>query len=185
MRSQFAVGVGEAIAKASAVSENIQYSTPTTTGAVRMDFPPINSEDCILWLDVGDVNLFESVLFPGGLRLQDLSHSGKFLRLPPRGTRGTKKRYTVTTNVSYTIKRACLAAATLIFGSQLCEAIDTSQLRTWEKDKAGLTDTTDCITMEVHDTHEPRYRTLRLRLEFLRGLRIAQHLFADQNTSSH
>ncbi len=85
-------------------------------------------------------------------------------------------------NAFYSLKGACLAAAALIFGSQLCEAIDTSQLRTWEKEKTELTDTTDCITMKVH-AHEPSYGILRLRLEFLRGLRIAQRLFADQNPS--
>jgi hypothetical protein len=71
----------------------------------------------------------------------------------------------------------------LIFGSQLYEAIDTSQLRTWERDTAGLVDTTDCVTIIEHATHEPRYGTLRLRLEFLRGLRIAQRLFAIPNAS--
>jgi hypothetical protein len=69
----------------------------------------------------------------------------------------------------------------LIFGSQLYEAIDTSQLR---RDTAGLFDTIDCITIIEHATHEPRYGTLRLRLEFLRGLRIAQRLFAIPNASN-
>ncbi|KAI1134809.1 hypothetical protein F5Y05DRAFT_416966 [Hypoxylon sp. FL0543] len=161
VRSEFALGVCEAISKAPLVGESAQYSTQATTGSVRMDFPSINSQDCILLLDVGDVDHFESVLFPTAFRMPALSNLRKF---------------------SYTLRGASLAAAALIFGSQLYEAIDTSQMRIWEKDKKRPTDTTECIAMEVH-AHEPIYGTLRLRLEFLRGLRIAQHLFADQNQS--
>ncbi|KAK3947773.1 hypothetical protein QBC32DRAFT_353413 [Pseudoneurospora amorphoporcata] len=128
-----------------------------------MDFPFVDKEDCILWLNIGDVDLFEKVLFPAGCRIQESGHDGSDGR--------------------YSLQRACCAAAALIFGSQLYEAIDTSRLRTWERETAGLTDTTDCITIEVHATHEPRYGTLRLRLEFLRGVRIAQRLFAIPNAS--
>ncbi len=76
VRSQFAISVCEAIAKAPAVGESVQYSTRTTTGSVRMEFPSFNTEDCILWLHVGDVELFESVLFPATFRIQE-SGNGK------------------------------------------------------------------------------------------------------------
>ncbi|KAI0837863.1 hypothetical protein F5Y06DRAFT_287694 [Hypoxylon sp. FL0890] len=156
VHSKFAVGVCEAFAKAPAVGESAQYSNQVTTGSVRMVVPSINNQNCILLLDLGDVALFESVLYLMTFRIQELGHSS-------------------------------LAAAALIFGSQLYKAIGTSQMRMWEKEKEELTDTMcqssdtlECIAMRI-DAHEPIYGTLRLRLEFLRGLQIAQHLFADQS----
>lgn len=77
VRSQFAVGVFEAICKAPAKCGNDQFSTRTTTGSVWMDFPSVDSEDCILWLDIGDVDLFEKVLFPAGLCTQESGHDGE------------------------------------------------------------------------------------------------------------
>ncbi|KAJ4341923.1 hypothetical protein N0V85_009854, partial [Neurospora sp. IMI 360204] len=77
VRSQFTVGIFEAICKAPAKCGNVQFSTRATTGSVWMDFPFVDKEDCILWLDIGDVDLFEKVLFPAGCRIQESGHDGE------------------------------------------------------------------------------------------------------------
>lgn len=78
VRSQFAVGIFEAICKAPAECGNVEFSTRTTTGSVGMDLPSKNNLDCILWLNIGDVDLFEKVLFPAGCRIQESGHDGEY-----------------------------------------------------------------------------------------------------------
>lgn len=77
VRIQFTVGVYEAIRKAPARRENVQFSTRTTTGSVWMGFPSVDREDCFLCMDIGDVDLFKKVLFPAGCRIQESGHDGE------------------------------------------------------------------------------------------------------------
>ncbi len=85
----------------------------------------------------------------------------------------------VANDAPYTLTGAKLAVAPFIFGSELCDAIEASLLRKWEKENFPPTDTINtsgCITMEVR-CHDPPHTTLRLRLDFKRGLEIAQRLY--------
>ncbi len=63
-----------------------------------------------------------------------------------------------------------------LFHFRICDAIEKSQLRSWERD-CLCQDITDCVTLEM-DSTEPEHGVLRLRTDFTRGISIVKDLYA-------
>jgi hypothetical protein len=83
-------------------------------------------------------------------------------------------------NAIYTFQGASISAIDSIFGPQIRQAIQESQLRKWEM-KHSLVKTTDCVTADV-TRKQPRRCIFRLRIGFGIGIIIANSLHASPNS---
>lgn len=75
----------------------------------------------------------------------------------------------------FTLQRASVSAISSTFSPCVCDAIEKSQLRAWEKNNL-LLDITDCVTMET-SREQPHHGTIRMRLGSVAGLYIAKNLY--------
>lgn len=48
----------------------------------------------------------------------------------------------------FTLRGASVSAVSSTFSAEICEGIESSELRVWERDQL-LVDTTDCISMQI------------------------------------
>ena len=69
-----------------------------------------------------------------------------------------------------------MSALTSLFHFRICDAIEKSQLRLWERECFSQ-DITDCVTLEL-DPAEPEHGVLKLRTDFTRGIPIVKDLYA-------
>lgn len=76
-----------------------------------------------------------------------------------------------------TLKGASTLAIASIFSQGVCNAIESSQLRTWERSRLRLR-TTDCVQM-VFWRSDPQRAIIKLRIGFKLGIDIAKLLYAD------
>ena len=72
---------------------------------------------------------------------------------------------------------AVMCLAVVLSTPSLVAAIESSELRVWEKAQ-GLHDTTDCVVMTVN-REKPHCATIRLRIGFLAGLDVTSRLCAE------
>jgi hypothetical protein len=146
-------------------------STPAlqVTECVRTNFPRHNFQDAIISLDIGSAFELARALFP---------QASYFA-----GPLSDEHETTEQDNCAYvTLKGASVSAIKSILHSRIHDAIEKAQLRSWEKD-CLLLETTDCVRMEMRRS-EPQHGTLRLRIEFLHGIRIVKDLYAESASSN-
>jgi hypothetical protein len=77
----------------------------------------------------------------------------------------------------YTLKGASISAIRKIFSPRVCDAIEQSDMRAWEKQHL-LIDTTDCVQMEI-SRKSPHHGTIRLRIAFFLGMDIVNQLYGS------
>jgi hypothetical protein len=77
----------------------------------------------------------------------------------------------------YTLQKASTAAVASIFSEKIYDAIESSQLRLWEKDNLRI-NTTNCVQMEVW-RNDPQRAIISLRIGFNLGMDIAKMLYAE------
>lgn len=78
------------------------------------------------------------------------------------------------------MKGASVKAVASLFSQNVCDAIESSQLRLWEKDHQML-DTTDCVSLQVWRC-SPCRGVIGLRIEFKLGMDIVNELSANNGT---
>jgi hypothetical protein len=179
VRSHLASDVCDAVAKAPVVGEGIRYPTSTTTASIGMNVLSINSEKLYPVAGSRGCAPFRQRLLPlDDLKTRFSHDDGKRCHCQERTayavTRARVANICMPVSNAYWLKRASLAVTTLIFDSRLCGGIVTSQLRTWKRTVLELTSATGRTAVKIHATHEPNHGTLRLRLEYQRGLWIDQ-----------
>jgi hypothetical protein len=72
---------------------------------------------------------------------------------------------------------ASITGIALWFALRIREAIESSQLRLWEKERDML-HVTNCVTMTV-SRKEPSQGTLRIRVGFIAAIPILNDLYAE------
>lgn len=69
-----------------------------------------------------------------------------------------------------------MCALTSLFHPRICEAIEKSQLRLWEREYSSQ-EVTDCVTLEI-DPAKLEHGVLKLRIDFTQGIHIVKDLYA-------
>ncbi|KAI1086239.1 hypothetical protein F5B19DRAFT_175528 [Rostrohypoxylon terebratum] len=139
------------------LEEKAKSSTLQTTECVRTKFPHQNFQDGVIWLDIGPAGQITDILFPTARSLLGISNVA-----------------------SLTFAGALMRDIALIFDPRICTAIETSQLRQWEK-KYQAPDITKCVEMMMR-CEAPYCCTLHLRIGFITGIHIANNLYAQIRT---
>lgn len=69
-----------------------------------------------------------------------------------------------------------MSALASLFHVRIYDAIEKSQLRSWEMERSSR-EVTDCVTLEMHPDEAGR-GVLKLRIDFTRGIAIVKDLYA-------
>lgn len=182
--------------------ESSKTQTLQVTECVRTSFPRHNFQDAIICLDVGRARELAEILFPqpnGSIVLLSDKRTHVHTEAtsgqqPILGTGSATGKLSIEVDIplsylSNSEDYACLSfsgasvsAIASLFHPQVCNAIEKSQLRSWEKEHS-LPGRTDCVTMESSRI-EPNHGTIRLRIEFLDGICIVKDLYAESVLSS-
>jgi hypothetical protein len=147
-----------------------------------MSFPRHNFQDAIIYLDVGRAKDLASALFPYTRYPTVMPSSGKEVN-DAEVTAEDMSCIEEEGNAYFQLKGECVSTMRSVFHSQICDAIDKSQLRAWENEHLFL-NSTDCVRMQVN-RKEPQYGTIRLRVEFLDGIAIAKALYEEPASAEH
>lgn len=155
-----------------------------TTECVRTGLPQQDFQDGIIRLDIGSASEFARILFP------ETSHIAicrgepvdSCIEGPTENLEMSEQHHgtsTVEDHGYFTLKGASVSAIGLVFNQGVCDAIESSELRAWERAHL-LLETTDCITMNLH-RRDPNHGTVRLRIGFLSGIHMAHNLYRDNS----
>jgi hypothetical protein len=156
--------------------ERTEAQSPKVTERVRMSLPRKNFQDAIIYLDVGRAKELGGILFPSTECSTVMPSSGKEVNdaeVAAEDSSCTEEER----NACFLLKGARVSIIRSVFHSRICDAIDKSQLRAWEKEHMFL-GSTDCVRMEIN-RKEPQHGTIRLRVEFLDGIAIAKTLYEE------
>lgn len=173
------------------------------TECVKTHFSRLDFQDALVWVNVGRASDLVAILFPDTSSkiltfLLDKSFRGSSnslssdsqqldSSLPNIGKSGDcsllgecfANYWKAEDQAYFTLKGASFEAVTSIFSHDVTDAIETSQLRLWERDHL-LLDTTDCVVMQVW-RGIPHRAVIRLRMGFVSGMNIATKLYADDS----
>ncbi|KAA8652771.1 protein hrmA [Aspergillus tanneri] len=165
--------------------EKAKSSISRITESIRSKFPRNNSEDAIVCLNIGFGSDLIRSLFPTAYRSLFSLETNSREQLVTNSARvllqqqGPIISATEDRNAYFTIEGASVSAIDSIFGPQICQAIQESQLRKWEIEHS-LIRTTDCVTVDIC-RKQPQYGIIRLRIGFGLGIIIANSLHALPN----
>ncbi|KAK6371714.1 hypothetical protein LTS17_008537 [Exophiala oligosperma] len=133
----------------------------TTTGCILGSYNSGVSLDGIVTFNVGKALDLVRILFPGAT-------------LPPPQEQTPEGWYTTDT-AYFTLTGANISGLFSLFPPEICDAIEASELRAWEREHF-LTETTDCVTLKVCRTR--LYQgCLSVRVGGEVGLSILDRLF--------
>lgn len=132
-----------------------------TTECVRATIPHGQLRDCVLVLSIGQADGLVETLFPAVVLPLDEE-------VPDEQVRD---------GGYFTLKGASLLAIESIFSQRICEAIEASELRAWEK-AHFLSETTDCVIMQVH-RQKPHRGSLMVRLGYVPSCPIVVELYRE------
>ncbi|KAJ5084779.1 hypothetical protein NUU61_009358 [Penicillium alfredii] len=156
-----------------------------TTQCIQTKVPYDGYQDTIIRLDVGAALELADLLFPLASRKIESVLSA----LPPSvhklsgsegslGPGNTDMSFSSEIDFAYfTLRGASVSAMVSVFGADICEGIENSELRTWEREQL-LVDTTDCITMQIWRA-QPQHGIIHLRIGFFAGVNLANKLYYD------
>ncbi|KAJ5262224.1 uncharacterized protein N7525_002866 [Penicillium rubens] len=141
-------------------------------------------QDTIIHIEVGCAVKLADMLFPSasGRINSALSQSNASIQarnpeaaLPP----GTQSESLVQDYdfAYFTLRGASVAGIRSVFSASICEAIEESELRRWEKHHL-LTEVTDCITMQLWRAESQR-GLIKLRVGHYTGVNLANNLYAE------
>ena len=119
------------------------------TTCVRMKLPVHGFLDSMIYIDVGPADEFIEILFPQA--------------------KATKGRH-------LTKKGASIQEVIKLFTPDICQYIEGSEQRIWEKEHQ-LLDSTGCVTMELDD-QDPSYGTICVRIAFDSTMSILTSLYS-------
>jgi hypothetical protein len=154
------------------------------TECVRTSFPRHNFQDAIISLDIGPARELSRALFPRVIHFTATRPNERADRIEeaPMQIRTMSERENDSPHSGleedcdyFTIEGASISAVKSIFYPPIYDAIEKSQLRTWEK-KHLLLERTDCVKMDI-SLKKPYYGTIHLRVEFLDGIGIVKDLY--------
>lgn len=106
-------------------------------------------DDSVFYLEIGNAEQFACILFANALRFLPQEHAGRVLE----------------DNAYYSFKGASVSGIALLFSPDICEAIDASNLRAWEREHF-LLETTDCVTMTMSRA-KPHWGVIKVRVAVL------------------
>jgi hypothetical protein len=184
------------------LSKKLDGQFSQTTQCIQTNVPYDGYQDTIIRLDVGSALELADLLFPSASQkiasVLSMSTrlipqtSGSEVSLDPNNLQnsfsefGTKDRIKLPTCSAnypgadfayFTMRGASVSAMRSVFGADICEGIENSELRHWEREQL-LIDTTDCITMQICRS-QPQDGNIRLRIGYFAGLNLANQLYAD------
>ncbi|KAJ5971783.1 uncharacterized protein N7479_001701, partial [Penicillium vulpinum] len=166
--------LGEAVIIYDAVENSPTYlpkSTdsgyPETTECVRSKIF-YNRQDIAICLDMGCAFKLTDILFPFASQkiLSALSQSHSEYQA----------------NFAYfTLRGASFYGIQSAFGAAICEGIDNSELRRWEK-YHYISEVTDCVTMYIWRA-QPHRGLIKLRLGHYTGVNLANKIYAGPSST--
>jgi hypothetical protein len=156
--------------------ERTEAQLPEVTERVKMSFPRRDFEDAIIYLDVGRAKEIASILFPHAKYSTIMPSSGKEVN-NVEVTAEDLSCIEGEGNGYFVLEGECVSTMRSVFHPQICDAIDKSQLRAWEKDHLCL-NSTDCVRMHI-DRKEPQHAKIQLRVEFVDGIAIGKALYGE------
>jgi hypothetical protein len=80
----------------------------------------------------------------------------------------------------FTLRGASMPGISSLFPAAICEGIETSELRRWEKYHLFY-DVTDCVTMQLW-REESQRGLIKLRIGHYTGVNLANKLYADSSS---
>ncbi|KAJ5318636.1 hypothetical protein N7476_005056 [Penicillium atrosanguineum] len=153
-----------------------------TTECVRTQFPRKNFQDALVIVNVGKAWDFAALLFPRTYpkilsSISNISLEASNARFSV-ALQQTGSALPESENHTYlTLQGASTSAIASIFSQGVYDAIESSQLRSWERSRLRLR-TTDCVQMEIWRSH-PQRAIISLRIGFKLGMDIANLLYDD------
>lgn len=155
----FGVKVHDFVESAPARIREISTIMLPTTECVRTIFAQEDLQDGILLLDIGRADELAKILFPNiVLTLSEV--------YPDEHTKD---------GAYFTLIGASIQALISLVPPRLYEAIDTSDLRAWEKEHF-LLETTDCVTLKAF-REKPHRGILSIRIGYVAGFLILSELY--------
>lgn len=129
-----------------------------TTECVQASFAQNDLTDGILRLEVGRADELARFLYPQVVLPPPEEHADALTK----------------DNARFTLRGASTSAIRCVFPSRLCEVIDSSELRAWEREN-HLLNATDCVTLEV--SRGKRYcGAISVRIGYIMGFQILREL---------
>ncbi|KAJ5416137.1 hypothetical protein N7465_004832 [Penicillium sp. CMV-2018d] len=143
-----------------------------------------NHQDTIIHIDVGCAVKLADMLFPSASRkissaLSQSSVSIQAQNLNAALLPGTQSESLVQDYdfAYFTLRGASVAGIRSVFSASICEAIEESELRRWEKHHL-FTEVTDCISMQLWRAESQR-GLIKLRVGHYIGVNLANKLYAE------
>lgn len=155
--------ISEAVEEAPARTQEKATLAPSMTQCVKTTFSQREFKDAVIVLDIGRACKVAEVLFPT-------------LVLPLSRNSEDSQAEQVRDNAHFTLKGASTAAMESVFSPRICEAIEASELRAWEK-AHYLHDTTDCVTMKVFRA-PPHAAFISVRLQYFSARPMLVELYS-------
>ncbi|PYH76408.1 hypothetical protein BO82DRAFT_296214 [Aspergillus uvarum CBS 121591] len=180
----------------------VKDSLLETTESVWTKVSYKSHEDSVICIEVGSALELADILFPGSAQriasilsacALDISQkcysgtsldSGRLGKISSEIGEEVHLEIFAMTNIDLTIdlayfslRGASILSIPSIFGTDICDGINDSELRRWEKNQL-LSDTTDCVTMQIWRA-EPQHGVIKLRVGFYAGLSLANALYAE------
>lgn len=154
---------------------------------VKTNIPYDADQDAIVYIDVGSALKLADMLFPAATeRIASVLPNFSPIVFQPDDTDTVMGQAKQASSHSpeidfacFTLRGASVSAIGSLFGVSICEGIDRSELRSWEKDHL-LLDATDCITMQLR-REQPEHRRLRLRIGFWAGVSLVNELYSTSS----
>jgi hypothetical protein len=169
------------------IRERARSETLQITECVRTNLPHQSFQDGMIWLDVGPAVEFAKILFPASRHMSIPSPGNGYEEMVDSGldigklnaivSEVFRSDLRVEDYAYYSLHGASVSAIRTVFGDRISNAIENSELRTWEKQHL-LIETTDCVKMQL-SRKKPHYGVVCLRIEFTIGIHIADILYKD------
>ncbi|KAJ5346145.1 hypothetical protein N7452_004149 [Penicillium brevicompactum] len=142
-----------------------------------------NRQDTTICLDVGCALKLADRLFPfasqkinSALSQFHADHQASSSQAASSQQTQTSSLYSDIDFAYFTLRGASTYGIQSAFGAAICEGIENSELRRWEKYHL-ISDVTDCVTMQVWRT-QPHRGLIKLRLGHYTGVNLANKIYA-------
>jgi hypothetical protein len=159
-------------------SEITNIQTLQLTDRVRTRIPRESFQDAIISIEISTAEQLVKILFP---QMEDFAVlpsceevSDQAVRVQTETTARDRLCFEGV-NALFTLKGVSVSDVRSVFPPSICDALDKSQLRTWEKEHL-LLESTDCVKIEIH-RKKPQHGTIRLRVGYFNGVNIAEVLY--------
>ncbi|KAJ5550114.1 hypothetical protein N7461_004812, partial [Penicillium sp. DV-2018c] len=141
-----------------------------------------NRQDTIIYLDVGCALKLADILFPSASQKIASILSQERADFQANGSKAaliqtqTGSPYSDLDFAYFTLCGASIPGIISAFSTAICEGIENSELRRWEKYHL-FSDVTDCVTMQLWRS-KPQHGLIKLRIGHYTGVNLANKLYA-------